>query len=315
MSSIRKLQSQLQQSPYAANNRYLGMPDFGMMMMVAAGIHLVVVVIFALMPKHDVDTIPVRVLNVRLGVDGGTLAPDAPTTGSATADGNQIRLGNASMGQAVGTADGERGVHETPEAPPEQKPPEHHAKAPPGKLTAASSSTPQQLLDQALSNTDTRNDRGQVPDMQAVTTEARAARYVRPQGAWGQKQTGAQAQVAQGNEAQARYGHTLGNSLDVQAESLTRYGQAVALWINKHKTYPEAAYERGIQGSGKMYIESDRSGRILRHYISESTGSTVLDWAMRDAVSQSNPLPAVPADHATGEVLRHVVALDFYRRR
>ena len=62
----------------------------------------------------------------------------------------------------------------------------------------------------------------------------------------------------------------------------------LADWLAAHKTYPEAARRRGIEGEVVLRFTVDRSGRVLDVEVVRGAGSPTLDTAaetmLRDAV-------------------------------
>lgn len=71
---------------------------------------------------------------------------------------------------------------------------------------------------------------------------------------------------------------------------------AVAAWLQAHKTYPYEARRRGQEGQARVRFTIARDGRVLDAVILDATGSVALDravGALLDALRQSRfPFPA-----------------------
>ncbi len=85
-------------------------------------------------------------------------------------------------------------------------------------------------------------------------------------------------------------------------EIVRRYEQEIPLWVDKHKIYPDAARQRGIEGIAVVRIRIDRNGNILYSAIDHSSGSQIIDQAALEMVHNSNPLPPVPKDYEGNEL-------------
>lgn len=64
--------------------------------------------------------------------------------------------------------------------------------------------------------------------------------------------------------------------------------------LGQHKYYPPAARRRGVQGTVRLYMVIDRSGRVVSVSVARSSGSTVLDQAAITMIKRAAPLPAMP---------------------
>lgn len=69
---------------------------------------------------------------------------------------------------------------------------------------------------------------------------------------------------------------------------------SLAAWLAAHKTYPELARQRGVEGSVALRFTADRSGRVLSVSVVRSAGSPVLD-AAAEAMVRDATLPPFPA--------------------
>ncbi len=285
---------ELKQSRYAGANRYLGGADFGVMLMAAAAVHLFAVVLWNILPDKTPEAIPVRVLNVRLGSDTGTLLEaaamggDAPVGGAAPAPKAEPEAAAASSSGTIPTSAEVRAL----DAMLSQLQNEDAAKPGRDKKKRVKAAIAVGHDDSAPS--DSIDVRG-------------PARYVRQKGQWGDG-TGepATGKAAGGSVA----GSPLGNSTDPRADLLSRYSQVIALWFERNKYYPVAAAQKGLQGEAKVRITVDRRGTIPQYRIVQSSGHAVIDDAVREIVRRSNPVPVPPADYPDNK-LDFIVVLDF----
>ena len=87
--------------------------------------------------------------------------------------------------------------------------------------------------------------------------------------------------------------------------------KALAAWLSAHKTYPEAARQRGIEGIVGLRFTVNRSGRVIALNVIRSSGSDVLDSAA-EAMLRNAALPAPdPAqDRVTVSVQLHYTLAD-----
>ena len=68
---------------------------------------------------------------------------------------------------------------------------------------------------------------------------------------------------------------------------------ALAAWLEAHKTYPDAARRQGEQGRAIVRFTVDRGGQVLGLQLVSGTGSTSLDDAV-ERMLRGAPLPAFP---------------------
>lgn len=68
---------------------------------------------------------------------------------------------------------------------------------------------------------------------------------------------------------------------------------SVSAWLQSHKTYPDAARERGEEGSALVRFSVDRNGRVLEFALVHGTGSASLDAAVGRMLTGAQ-LPALP---------------------
>ncbi len=93
-----------------------------------------------------------------------------------------------------------------------------------------------------------------------------------------------------------------------EAPISTDWQRSLAAWLTAHKTYPEFARQRGIEGSVVLRFTAARSGQVLSVSVARSAGSPVLDSAAEALVRDATlpPFPAgMPQQTATVTVTLH----------
>jgi protein TonB len=73
--------------------------------------------------------------------------------------------------------------------------------------------------------------------------------------------------------------------------------QSIAAWLAAHKTYPDLARRRGVEGNVVLRFTAARSGRVLEVSVEHSSGSDMLDHAA-EALVRNATLPAFAAGMA-----------------
>src|SRR6185437_5542383 len=71
------------------------------------------------------------------------------------------------------------------------------------------------------------------------------------------------------------------------AELTVAWRRALAAWLLEHKTYPEAARRRGVEGTVAIRFSVDRSGHVTGVAVLRGSGSPILDPAAEQAASIS----------------------------
>jgi len=75
------------------------------------------------------------------------------------------------------------------------------------------------------------------------------------------------------------------------------YLDRVRRWIEKYKTYPDAAKKQKQQGGPLLSIHLRRDGAVLDVQIDKSSGFPLLDEAALKAVRDASPVPPFPASY------------------
>jgi protein TonB len=78
-------------------------------------------------------------------------------------------------------------------------------------------------------------------------------------------------------------------------ETASKYAIALSAWLERHKRYPEAARDRGEEGSAVLRFSLDRSGRVIDYAITSSAGYTDLDQSIAEMIRNAN-FPPFPAE-------------------
>ena len=77
--------------------------------------------------------------------------------------------------------------------------------------------------------------------------------------------------------------------------------QSLAVWLDRHKSYPYLARQRGIEGTVAIRFTADRSGHVQAVDIVRSGGSATLDNAA-EAILRNATVPPLPPDMAQDKV-------------
>ena len=91
------------------------------------------------------------------------------------------------------------------------------------------------------------------------------------------------------------------------------YMHRLRYWLGRHKTYPEEARRRRMQGVAHLYFRVTRDGRVLEHSIRKSSGFPLLDGEAEAMLRRAQPLPKF-GDGMKGGYLDVVVPVSFALR-
>ncbi len=87
--------------------------------------------------------------------------------------------------------------------------------------------------------------------------------------------------------------------------------QALGAWLIAHKTYPDPARQRGIEGTVGLRFTLDRAGHVIDVAVSRSSGSTLLDSAAEAMLRNATlPAPDPAQDQITISVQLHYQLTD-----
>lgn len=79
------------------------------------------------------------------------------------------------------------------------------------------------------------------------------------------------------------------------AQATDDYLVRVRAWLSRHKEYPQSARRAKAEGTVRIYLVVDQSGRIVTHRITRSSGSPLLDRAAEQMLARAEPLPGMPS--------------------
>ena len=91
------------------------------------------------------------------------------------------------------------------------------------------------------------------------------------------------------------------------------YAAQLQAWLERHKEYPRRARQRRQEGVALLYFAIDRSGRVLRAQLQQTTGHNLLDREVLAMVQRAQPLPPMP-DSMTQQQLELIIPVEFFLR-
>lgn len=102
-------------------------------------------------------------------------------------------------------------------------------------------------------------------------------------------------------------GRVIGNPEGRGEEGITRYGQLLAVWIQRYKVYPKGRHNLG---EAVVRVRIGRGGEVVAARIEESSGSRAVDDAALDMVYAASPVPPVP-EWYEGEMFEFLLPVSF----
>jgi TonB family protein len=75
------------------------------------------------------------------------------------------------------------------------------------------------------------------------------------------------------------------------------YLNAIRRELDKHRFYPDLARPLGLSGIAFYTVVIARSGKLIGLYLTQSSGSELLDRAVAKAIRDTEPFPPVPPDY------------------
>ncbi|MCZ8262027.1 MAG: energy transducer TonB [Beijerinckiaceae bacterium] len=132
-----------------------------------------------------------------------------------------------------------------------------------------------------------------VPKRAAMPNPKRSERVTaRPAEGPGRGREGAGREAA--TRAATNRGGTGGAGVMAGSAVTAGYGARVRALIERQKSYPEAAQERGQTGRTTIALAIARDGRVASVAVVKGSGHAVLDAATLAAVRRAQPFPALP---------------------
>ena len=90
-----------------------------------------------------------------------------------------------------------------------------------------------------------------------------------------------------------------------------RYEQLVSKWLEKHKQYPAAAKMLGQQGQPVLRIRMDRAGNVKFSSVDKSSGYRLIDDAAMEMVKRANPFPRPPENYPGERLVEFLIPVAF----
>lgn len=276
-------------------HHYLSERDFGLTMLAVLGLHILAFGVYAMWPRTTVEEIPVRTLNIRLGIESDAMAAKVdPKTGSVPLPSlESVALDDTSVKTNVSQK-----KNVSPPTPKAANGASFRSftefVADKSKERAANKAVPKQKTRVPAKTSLPEIKPPKQAEKKPETNTGTPRQYVRAH-------SEVSAPVTSGNPAGAT---------DTESIML-RYEQKISAWLQRHKTYPSIARQLGQHGTPIVRIRIDRQGNVKFSSIDQSTGYQMIDRAALDMVKRANPLPAAPAGYPGGKLLEFKIPVTF----
>ncbi len=248
----------IEQGKYSQYGAYLHERHFIATLLLALVLHLGGFGIYKLLPKTEVQEIPVRVLNVKLG---NVNIPPPPSSNNSF---------NKAMSEFAAKI--------------------KNAESIPLKEVEL-------VYKRSNTTTNNKNThKNKLPHYQP-TPKKQSHAYNKSKAAKKYYRAMQHPQINTADDKSLKPGSNDGNANTNSAAIKSRYTQTLSLWIDKHKIYPQEARAKGHGGKVLLRIRINRQGRITRYYLEKSSGHESIDQAIRFMVDAANPVPPVPDDY------------------
>jgi TonB family protein len=96
-----------------------------------------------------------------------------------------------------------------------------------------------------------------------------------------------------------------------EGAAISKYEQLLSGWINSHRLNKVLTLPAGIGGRTIVRVRINRRGYVIFKTIEQSSGSAELDQTAIDTVSRASPVPAVPAEYPGGAQLEFLIPISF----
>ncbi len=285
-------------------NVYLGRNDFLKMLGIALTVHVAVFGIASLFPNDEVTNIPVRALSFKLGDQDRVAAYGSPApTIAATAPPPPSMAATAAALE---------------EPPPEQELVERVAPKP---VKLPPKPIPVTVKPQRVVPTEQYKPVPQPqpqpepmaplpyvpPSTPAIAPQPQ--QYVREVGQALAPLPAATAPVGIATGAIGGQGTENTQTQQTTEAIRERYEQQISGWIQRHKIYPAGA--GGAYGRVVVRMRIDRAGAVRYYALEQSSGNSLIDAAAIDMVRRANPVPAVPANYPSGNLIEFLIPITF----
>jgi TonB family protein len=94
-------------------------------------------------------------------------------------------------------------------------------------------------------------------------------------------------------------------------ELKSKYERLLSGWVDRHKIYPDAAYQKNLEGNVVLRLRINRKGYVIIKSIETSSGHDVLDKTVLETVSRASPMPVVPEEYPGGQHLEFLIPIEF----
>jgi len=261
-----------ERSPY-----HLSDTAFAYTLLVAALLHVMGFAVWNLLPVEPVMSIPVRVLNIKLGGGEEPLVSEEEMQAEPTVNESEVEDALSKQFQPLAREQDNSAMQSLDKAMQQEGLKEGDPKA-------------LAVFEQLMGSGKTGK--------KLTAAELTARQFVR-------ERQPAQAAAPKGE------GSVLGEVTGTQAEILARYEQLISSWIQKFKVYPDDARAQGLQGDAVVRIRIDRNGSIRYFLLEKETGHVLLDRAVVTMLKKANPVPPVPRNYPAGALLEFLIPVSF----
>ena len=93
------------------------------------------------------------------------------------------------------------------------------------------------------------------------------------------------------------------------AVDTSAWQQKIGRHIAENLIYPRSAIRRGVEGSARVRLTIDATGKILKHEVTKESGQKTLDRTIEKIVAKMNPLPTPPAGTVSGSDMDIIIPL------
>lgn len=269
------------------------------MVLVAMGVHALLLALINIWPASDIKNVSVHTLNFRLG-EGGTLSRPQPPASLPEPDA-QMEM---------------RAAEPIKEPHKKQAAAKPKAKPVSKRVSVTAPAASQPASEQR--RVPTENAAASLAAPEAPTRNVRDYGLPSLEKLFGQveKETGAVGGPSIGDltEVSPKVGQGLGGAsgaLDAKEseEIRTRYEQQISGWVAKHRYYPAEA--GGRTGRVVVRVRIDRQGYVRYYGIGETSGYEVFDRAAIDMIRRANPMPSAPMNYPAGNLIEFLIPITF----
>ncbi len=279
---------------------YLQRKDFGITMLVVAGLHVFVILAILLWPKPDVTQIPVRTLDITLG------APEAAKT--------HIKAAPKTLAP---TAKSKPDAKITTNAPESFSSPAEVKKPPKTKPITKKPAPKKKTAEKRVKISDKRRAPKQqtipanIPSKVALPTPP-ARRALPPSNTAPTDQLNLSASPHQYVRSSTNNGTAKKSISPAEEESIrARYEQKISGWLEQNRVSSAKAQRLGQHGTVIMRVRLDRRGTVRYYAVDRSSGFQLIDEAALQMVRRANPFPAAPANYPGGNFMEFLIPVKF----